>query len=151
MNTSIYMDLCCFNRPFDEQSQTIVHLETEAKLSLQERIIRQTIDLVWSFMLTYENHANPNSAIRESIALWQGYAVTTVRPHPTIYATAQELMTTYRIDQKDAIHCACAIFAECDIFLTVDKKLLKNIKQDSRLKTLNPLDFLLLSEERHEN
>lgn len=74
-----------------------------------------------------------------------------VRPHPTIYAIAHELMPLYQIDQKDAIHCACAIFAECDLFLTVDKKLLKKINRYSWLKALNPLDFLLSSEECHEN
>ena len=34
----LYLDLCCFNRPFDDQSQTRVRLETEAKLALQEHV-----------------------------------------------------------------------------------------------------------------
>jgi len=32
------MDLCCFNRPFDDQSQPRVYLETEAKLFIQRKI-----------------------------------------------------------------------------------------------------------------
>jgi len=28
------MDNCCFNRPFDDQTQTRVRLETEAKLEI---------------------------------------------------------------------------------------------------------------------
>ena len=28
----LYLDNCCFNRPFDDQSQLLVRLETEAKL-----------------------------------------------------------------------------------------------------------------------
>ena len=32
------LDLCCFNRPFDDQSQTRIRLETEAKLALQEHV-----------------------------------------------------------------------------------------------------------------
>lgn len=34
----IYLDLCCFNRPYDDQSQVRIHLETEAIILLQERI-----------------------------------------------------------------------------------------------------------------
>ena len=34
----VYMDLCCFNRPFDDQSQPRIYLETEAKLFIQRKI-----------------------------------------------------------------------------------------------------------------
>ncbi|MDR2716284.1 MAG: hypothetical protein LBB46_06020 [Coriobacteriaceae bacterium] len=34
----IYLDNCCFNRPFDDQKQIKVKLETEAKLSIQRQI-----------------------------------------------------------------------------------------------------------------
>ncbi len=28
----LYLDLCCFNRPYDDQTQTRIRLETEAKI-----------------------------------------------------------------------------------------------------------------------
>ena len=31
----VYLDNCCYNRPFDEQTQLKVRLETEAKLRVQ--------------------------------------------------------------------------------------------------------------------
>ena len=31
----VYLDNCCYNRPFDEQTQPSVRLETEAKLLIQ--------------------------------------------------------------------------------------------------------------------
>lgn len=34
----IYLDNCCFNRPFDDQSQIRVRLEAEAKLKIQADI-----------------------------------------------------------------------------------------------------------------
>ena len=34
----IYLDNCCFNRPFDEQSWIRIMLETEAKLRIQEEV-----------------------------------------------------------------------------------------------------------------
>ncbi len=51
----IYLDNCCFNRPFDEQNQVRVLLETEAKLVVQERIREGSLDLAWSFMMDFEN------------------------------------------------------------------------------------------------
>ena len=35
----IYLDTCCFNRPFDDQSQTRIRFETAAKLQLQQRVL----------------------------------------------------------------------------------------------------------------
>lgn len=100
MKHTIYMDLCCFNRPFDDQSSEIVHLETEAKLFIQNMIRNQTVNLVWSFMLMYENHANPNTMIMQSTQLWQKYASATIAPHERIFSAAQELMALIKSRQK---------------------------------------------------
>ena len=45
---SIYLDLCCFNRPFDGQEQVRNRLEREAKLEVQSPIRRGDLDLAWS-------------------------------------------------------------------------------------------------------
>lgn len=34
----IYLDNCCYNRPFDEQTQLRIRLETEAKLAIQRQM-----------------------------------------------------------------------------------------------------------------
>ena len=34
----LYLDNCCFNRPFDDQGFIKIRLETEAKLFIQEKI-----------------------------------------------------------------------------------------------------------------
>jgi predicted nucleic acid-binding protein len=49
----IYLDLCCFNRPWDDQSSARVRMETEAKLLLQERVRSKQTALVWSYVLSY--------------------------------------------------------------------------------------------------
>ena len=67
----IYLDNCCFNRPFDDQSQLRIKLESEAKLKIQTDIQAGVLDLVWSYILDAENEANPfeerKSAIRDVI------------------------------------------------------------------------------------
>ena len=67
----IYLDNCCFNRPFDEQSRIQIKLETEAKLYIQEKILRKEIDLVWSYILDYENSENPYKERKDYIKEWK--------------------------------------------------------------------------------
>jgi hypothetical protein len=74
----VYLDNCCFNRPFDDQSQYKIRLESEAKLVIQDRIINNKLDLVWSFILDLENAANPFDERRLNIEKWRFMAVETV-------------------------------------------------------------------------
>lgn len=37
----IYLENCCFNRPFDDQNQLKIKLEAEAKLHIQAEIYRR--------------------------------------------------------------------------------------------------------------
>lgn len=54
----IYLDNCCYNRPYDDQSQIRIHLETQAKLYIQDLIKNDQIELVTSYILEYENEKN---------------------------------------------------------------------------------------------
>lgn len=55
----IYLDNCCFNRPYDDQEHVNVFLETQAKLYIQENILTGRFKLVWSYILQFENDQNP--------------------------------------------------------------------------------------------
>jgi len=63
----IYLDNCCFNRPFDDQKQIKIRLEAETKLFIQEKITRNEFKLVWSYMLDFENYYNPFKERKNSI------------------------------------------------------------------------------------
>lgn len=66
------------NRPFDDQSNFRIRLETEAKLRIQDEIRSGCYHLVWSYILDYENSKNPYQDRREQIAKWRGYALTMI-------------------------------------------------------------------------
>ena len=51
----IYLDNCCYNRPYDDQTQVRISLESQAKLEIQRMIKEQQISLVTSYMNRYEN------------------------------------------------------------------------------------------------
>jgi hypothetical protein len=71
----IYLDNCCFNRPFDDQKQIRIRIETEAKLFIQEEIFAGKFRLAWSYILDYENAANPFLERKETIGNWKKRAV----------------------------------------------------------------------------
>ena len=59
MAMKIYLDNCCFNRPYDDQEQLRIELETKAKILVQEAIVHGKLQLVVSYMLEKENNDNP--------------------------------------------------------------------------------------------
>ena len=63
----VYLDNCCYNRPFDEQTQLKVRLETEAKLRVQAMMRNGEVEYVWSDMLSQEVLDNPFPPRREKI------------------------------------------------------------------------------------
>jgi len=133
------MDNCCFNRPFDDQSSLVVQLETEAKLDIQDRVKQSEFDLCWSFVLDYENMANPFQDVRNRIAEWKNLASSDCELNDNITVKATELMKL-GLKQMDASHIASAIYLEADCFITTDKKILN--KTISEIDVINPIDFI---------
>lgn len=140
----IYLDNCCFNRPFDDQSQLKIHLEAQAKLDVQRRILSGEYILVWSYILEYENDQNPFDVRKEAIIEWKSIAQEYIDESEEILCFAEQLQKK-GIKPKDALHLACAVAANCDYFLTTDKKLL-NTPIDGIITT-NPIDFISRMEE----
>lgn len=50
----IYLDVCCFNRPFDNQIQSRIRVETEAILAILERCETGEWELIISEMVETE-------------------------------------------------------------------------------------------------
>ena len=140
----IYLDNCSYNRPFDNQSQMKIRLETEAKLYIQSGIREKKYLLVWSYMLDYENDNNPYKEKRNAITLWKKIANEYCASSNDILFTGREIMK-YGIRAKDALHIACATKNGCDYFITTDEKLTN--KTLSNIKIINPIDFVRIVEE----
>ena len=139
MKYRIYLDNCCFNRPYDDQTQLLVHLETEAKLFIQQAILQERFELAWSYILDYENSVNPYQNRKQAIAKWKEVALFDVDVSETVVNCANTIMLK-GVKKKDALHIACAIEAKCDYFLTTDKKLLRTACE--QINIANPIDFI---------
>ena len=137
----IYLDNCCFNRPYDDQTQLRIELETKAKLHIQQQIIEKKLKLVSSVILEFENNDNPYHIRKITINDFLKNASEYVDKSEDVLKTAREI-SKKGVRTKDASHLACAIYAKCDYFLTTDDKLLKH--KDARIRTINPVDFITI-------
>lgn len=138
----IYLDNCCYNRPYDDQSQIRISLETQAKLHIQDEIKNGKYELVSSYILDYEINKNPHTSTKESITDF-------VEKNASIYVSddkkeaieklAEDIQIT-GVKNMDSLHLSCAIMAEADCFLTTDDRLLKH--QNNSVSIMNPVDFV---------
>lgn len=55
----VYLDASVYNRPFDDQTQPKIFLETQAVTLIWQMAAAQLINLVGSSVLDYENSLNP--------------------------------------------------------------------------------------------
>lgn len=147
----IYLDLCCFNRPFDDQSQLMVRLQTEAKLHVQTMIQDGVLKLAWSAIIDLENAANPDLERRKAVAQWQPYAYIDIATTEQVEKIA-EVLSAKGIKAMDALHIASAIAAHTAYFLTTDKLILRKMAGNDQIHVVDPIDFVRkLTGEQDEN
>jgi predicted nucleic acid-binding protein len=137
----IYLDNCCFNRPFDDQKQLRIKLETEAKLDIQERIVQGKLELAWSYILDFENEANPFEQRKLAIKDWKVHACVDADETKEILGTA-ERFERMGVRSKDALHLACAVAMKCEYFLTTDDQLVKKASGVTEIKVTDPVSFI---------
>ncbi len=137
----IYLDCCCFNRPFDDQSHIRVLLESEAKLNIQINIRSGLYQLVWSYIMDYENSKNPFRERRNQISTWKKYSVVDVEANDKLVELASSIMP-YGIKNMDALHIACAVSAKADYFITTDDGILKKANLVNAIQITDPIGFI---------
>ena len=142
----IYLDNCCYNRPYDDQSQIRISLETHAKIFIQNAVKSKKIELASSFVMRYENDKNPYADKRKGIGDFIEKNVSvfiTSEQKAEVQTIAEEIMRT-GVKEVDAAHIACAILANCDYFLTTDDRVLKY--HNDKIKIINPVNFIKILE-----
>lgn len=99
---TIYLDMCCFNRPYDDQTQTRIRLETQAKLELQDHVKAGSCHLLWSAALDYECSRNPYPDNQLAITQWRWLAKKIIEAGPEVVALANPCSKTA---SKATTHC----------------------------------------------
>ncbi|HNI62913.1 MAG TPA: hypothetical protein PLF28_05560 [Agitococcus sp.] len=138
----IYLDTCCLNRPFDNQADPRIHLETEAIKTIISWCEQGKYQLLTSEVLQLEIRKTPDLLRQKYLNLLLTPATENILISTDIIQKAKDFEQA-GIKAFDALHLACATF-RADILLTVDDKFLKKALtiNQSKLRVANPLKWL---------
>ena len=137
----VYLDTCCLNRPFDDQTQPRIRLESEAILSILTSVISGKTDWVASTVLLAEIQAVRNTERRVRLTALTEWASETVAMTEQIKVRGGQIMRL-GMAALDALHLACAEAAVVDVFLSTDDRLVKCARRhgtELRVVVDNPL------------
>lgn len=128
------MDTSVYNRPFDDQTQPRISLETQALIVILQMVEVNELDLVSSSVLDYENSRNP-FPIRQQ---WVSRCLQLTRLYQSVNEEIRvraQLLETEGLGAIEALHLACAEATETDYFLTCDDRLIRRYRGE--LQVLN--------------
>ena len=140
----IYLDLCVYNRPFDDQRQPRIVIETMEFIFLLEKAINKEITVVNSFALEYENFRSPLIDRRDKIGDLQKIASEYVRYSERLESRATEI-EKMGFMAMDALHIACAETVRSDFFITCDALLLRKGKANKdklKVRIIGLMEFI---------
>ncbi len=140
----IYLDVCCLNRPFDDQSQDRIRMESEAVLIIIGHLEARDWEWIGSEIIDFEIDQTPDNERRRRAHLIAD------RSHKKVVLTEEiKLRASYLhkigFPAIDALHIACAESEKTDIFLTTDDRLLNlvtTVKSDLQVRLKNPLVWI---------
>ena len=130
---TVYLDLCCLNRPFDDQHQPRVRLEAEAILGLIELARHGELRWIGSDILDLESSRNPDIERRRRVETLLRCATFKVAAGKRERQRGRELQTV-GFAAFDALHLACAESAGAGVLLTTDDRLrARAVRENARL------------------
>ena len=139
----IYLDNCVYNRLYDNQNDPVIYMEAHAVLEIERRIVNREVELVSSYVVNFECSKCPNIEQRRAISDF-------IAKNASVYVGIDKSKEVLEIAKRtmskgiklyDALHVACAVVAECDYFISTDKRLLKC--RGENFKMVNPIVFLM--------
>ena len=139
----VYLDVCCLKRPFDDQSQPRIHLESEAVLALLAAA-PGPVEFVRSAALELENDQNPLAHRAAKVRLWLEALPLLNAPDVPLADRTREL-TARGFKSFDALHVASAELLGADVLCTCDDRLLAAARRHAsalKVRVAPPIDFV---------
>lgn len=139
----IYLDNCCYNRPFDDQTQPRIREETDAISAITNRALANGEIILSSDILLFEvSKIKANDKRRAILSMIDRATTQNVVWNEQINLRRNEIMCAANIHDMDAAHLACAEFGNANIFLTTDDKLIKSCGNlNLKFRVLNPATY----------
>lgn len=138
----VYLDMCALKRPFDDQTQGRILIETTAVTRILDATTGGVLTLCNSAALVAENRRNPKRQRRERVSALLASVGSPAPARPGIFMRAEDLARQGFRDM-DALHLAFAEYLEADYFVTVDDEVLaRSAKTKLGVKVTDVIDLL---------
>lgn len=121
----IYLDNCCYNRPFDDLTFDRIRLEAEAVLTIIRRAEAGTWQIIGGDVLELEMSKNPNPEKQENVKRLYNIISESIPYTAEVRDFAEIIRSKSNIALFDSLHLASAYLAKVDAFLSTDDKLIK--------------------------
>ncbi|MDR2923677.1 MAG: hypothetical protein LBU85_10105 [Treponema sp.] len=148
-----YLDSCCYNRPYDDQTQEKIHMEGEAILAIISKCKQTDDEIIGSPALDLEIEQINDIEKKDKVKYFYDQTITTKTKYSTfILKRVQELSEKTGMRTLDRFHLSFAENSDVDILLTTDAKFERAVsKLNLRLKVINPLKYLMeVMQNEHE-
>ena len=120
----VYLDVSCLNRPFDDQRQTRIRLESEAVTLILDRIDAGEWRLLSSEIVRIEVAAMTDRERRGRVQALFADSDDTIKLTEEVFRRAAKLVKL-GFKAADALHVASAECLNADVLLTCDDRLIR--------------------------
>ncbi len=147
---NIYLDLNNYYRVFDDQNQFRIKREANAINKIFELVDSNKFKLHGSFALENENNNNTNLKNKQHVQLIFSKWSYNIGFDILIIKMAKQIIELTNAGTYDALHLACAVFNNCEYFITCDDRFIRTINANidkltkiiAPIKIFNPCDFV---------
>ena len=142
----VYLDTCCLNRPWDDQTQPRIRLESEAVLAVLAAVeTRRGVEWLGSAAVLGEVTRNPDPDRRRRALRLLELTTRWARIAPEDDVRGEALAQRAGLTAFDALHDARAERGGADVLLTTDDRFLRRAARHAsalRVPVENPLAWL---------
>jgi len=146
----IYLDVCAYNRPFDNQLDRKIALEAEGVIAILMECLAEHFVLVSSDIVKFEVSLIPDTERKNAVGSLSSLANTVVEIDDGVIENAKKL-EELSISPFDALHISCAEKGGVEFFITTDYKLIRLCEKHSDSIKLSAVTPLVFAAEEIEN
>jgi predicted nucleic acid-binding protein len=140
----IYLDMCSLKRPFDDQSDPRIALETTAVLSILKAVAAGRAEAVRSIAHQVENSHNPDPRRSGTVGMWLG-TLNKLEEAPISLSQRTTRLHAQGLGPLDAFHLAWAEHLKADVLVTTDDDFLSKASRPGvpgTVRVLNPVSLV---------
>lgn len=140
----LYLDNCCYSRPFDDLRQEKNNLEAQAIKVIIDKYYKDEFEIYTSDALVLEmNNIKDQIKRVKVLEVYNKLNLTNIKFSEKIKQRAIELRQ-YNIKDMDSLHIAYAESLNLDYFITTDRLLINaSNRANLKIKVINPINFIM--------